>query len=125
MGFADFVLYAFWFLFPLFYFLIALWAKLESVGNKHKREDAGDYVRQGTLVLVVAVVCVVIDQYFLRALVDSTFGVILPFDVPFGFFRIVLFPLVLILLAKVLGPSREISISKAPTLGRGRPRGKK
>ena len=100
-------LYIIWFTLPTIFFFLALWSKLEQIGGHHKRDNPSDLFHQGLFILVCVFVCVVVDQTILADLVLSTVGD----SVPLGFFQAFLLPLMLLLGAKVVGPSRKILIS--------------
>lgn len=102
-------LYVVWFILPAFFFLVALWAKLEALSGKTKREKPGDFVKNGFFVLACVLLAVLIDTYFLEHLVDN----LVPF-LPLALFQILLLPFILLVAAKLLGGSKEIRISKAP-----------
>ena len=105
-------LYIVWFLFPLFFFGIALWSKLEEVSTKKaKRENPGDFLQQGLFVLACVIVSVLIDQFVLESIVSH-----FPDFAPLGFYQIILLPLVLLVAAMTVGPSEKIRISKPPNL---------
>ncbi|MCB0339586.1 MAG: hypothetical protein KDD53_08280 [Bdellovibrionales bacterium] len=91
---------------------MVLWSKTENLSGKSRREDTGDYMRQGFFVLFSSIAAFVIDQQFLENIVSSLFGDMLPLML----FRIILFPVVLLVGAKILGPSRSKQIKKIPTL---------
>ena len=103
-------LYVIWFIIPAIFFTIALWAKLEEMSGHAQRQNTGDYIRQGGFVLVCVLLAVFIDQQYLRTIVD----LISPDWIPFGFYEIMLLPVILYLAASMLGPSKQILISKAP-----------
>ena len=113
------VLYIVWFLVPTLFFILALWSKLEAVGGQTKRDNAGDMFRQGIFVLGCVLVCVLIDQTVLKNIVESTVGD----SLPLGFFQAFLLPLIMLVAAKVLGPSRKILIAnKTGTRGSRTPK---
>lgn len=100
-------IYIVWFAIPLFFFGITLWAGLEqATAKKKQRENTGDFFRQGLFVLGCVLVAVMIDQYWLAQLVETT----APDWLPLLFFQVVLLPIVLYLGALIVGPSREIRI---------------
>lgn len=103
-------LYVIWFLIPLFFLAMALWSWLEKVGGKAKKENPGDFLKQGIFVLACVLLSVLIDQYILENLVKAVLGDF----VPLGFVQIILLPVVLYAGALALGPSRAILIGKAP-----------
>jgi len=101
-------IYIIWFLIPLFFFTMALWSRLEQVGGKSKRENPGDFFRQGVFVLVCVLISIGIDQLLLEDIVSS----VSPAFIPLGFYQIVLLPLVLYLAALISGPSKAIKIQR-------------
>ena len=103
----TYVLYTIWFLIPATFFLIALWSKLEDWGGREKHENTGDYLRQGFFVLVCVIIAVVIDQNFLEDLIPSLFGDWLSIGVA----QTLLLPFVLLIAAKVFGPTSPIQIA--------------
>ncbi len=103
-------LYIIWFLFPLAFFVMALWAGLEKVSNRQKKENPGDFLKQGTFVLVCVLISILLDQFALDSVMQTVIGDYLPL----GFLQVMLLPVVLYIGAKVLGPTKSILISKAP-----------
>ena len=109
-------LYILWFLVPLFFFTMALWAWLERMGNREKKENPGDLMRQGVFVLICVLISIFIDQFMLDGVMSTFVG-----DwVPRGFLQVLLLPLVLLIGAITVGGSKEILIVKAPGLSGGR-----
>ena len=102
-------LYLLWFLLPTFFFGIALWSKLEQLSNKHKRENAGDFFRQGIFVSVCVLLSMLIDQYVLEG-IGTTWS---PDFIPLGFYQVLLLPLALYLAAMLVGPSKAVTASKS------------
>ena len=101
-------LYILWFLIPIFFFVMALWAKLEQLGNKKgKKQNPGDFFKQGIFVLGCAIVSVLLDKFVLPKLVET----ISPDWLPMGFYQAVLLPVVMVLGAKIVGGSEEIRIN--------------
>ena len=110
------VLYVIWFLFPVFFLLMALWSKLEQVGGKKRQEHPEDFLRQGVFVLCCVLVAVGINEYVLPRVVAAYS----PEAVPLQFYQVVLLPLVLLIGAKIMGPTSDLKISKPPDLSRKR-----
>jgi len=106
----QFVLYVIWFLIPTFFFLIALWGKLEEISDKTKKHNPSDFINQGIFVLLCVGVAIVIDQYLLPDFITPS----LPDWIPVGFVQILLLPLVLLVASKIVGPSSNIRIERAP-----------
>lgn len=96
-------LYAVWFLIPLSFLLIALWSKLEDLSGRERHENVGDYIRQGGFLFICAVVCVLLDSYLLEGFYLS----LSPDWIPLGFYQVLLFPFVLVIMAKLIGPSKK------------------
>ena len=103
-------LYVIWFLIPAFFFLMALWSLLERWSGRPKKENSEDFAKQGAFVLVCVVACVLLDQYAIEAFHRE----FLQGLVPLGFLQVILLPVVFFIGAKLIGPSQEIRISKAP-----------
>jgi len=102
-------LYALWFAIPAFFFLTALWAKLEQLSRSPRRQNPGDFMRQGFFVLLCVLAAIGIDRYLLTALNDK-----LPAWLPLPFLQVLLLPLVLLIGARLIGSSKPIKIEKAP-----------
>jgi len=108
-------LYIIWFLIPAFFFLTALWSKLEQLSGSPRRQNPGDFLSQGFFLLACALCSMLIDHYwFAKA---QSFA--LAAWVPKGVVRVLLFPVVLLLGAYLVGGSKKISI-KDPRGKRGR-----
>ena len=104
------ILYAIWILIPLVFFTLALWSKLEGISGKQKKDNPADLIRQGLFVSGCVIVAILIDQYLLTSLYQS----FSPEWIPFGFYEVLLLPLILFLAAQFIGPSKSIRITKAP-----------
>lgn len=102
-------LYAIWFAIPVFFFLAALWSKLEQIGKSPRRQNPGDLLRQGTFMLGCVIVAILLDQYALPEVGDA-----LPSWLPLGVVQVLLLPVVLLIAAKLVGGAKPIKIEKAP-----------
>jgi hypothetical protein len=112
-------LYIIWFLIPAFFLFMALYAKLEQFGNSPRKQNPLDFLKQGLFVLLCIGIAVLIDQYVLESFVNS----FSPDFIPLGFYRVILLPLLLYIGARLIGPTKDISITKAPNpTSRGRKR---
>jgi len=100
------ILYLLWFGFPTLFFLLALATKLDRIAWKERNENPRDFFSSGIFLLGAAICTVFIERVFLKNLVDATFGNIMPY----GFFQFFLWPLVLLIGAKLIGPSTKILI---------------
>ena len=116
MSTSDYILYTLWILVPIFYFMVILWSKLESLSSSKPPEDFVNYTRQGVITGCIVIVCIFIDRAILPGLVKAIFGEALPLM----FFRIMLLPAVLYLTAKLLGPSKKPEVEEVRTIQGGR-----
>lgn len=112
----TYALYIIWALIPIFFLLMALWSYLEKTAGKKKQERPGDLLKQGLFVGICAVASVLIDIYVLPSLVES----VAQDYVPYAVFQVALFPMVLYLAAKIIGPTKDIKIAKAPSSSRSK-----
>ncbi len=103
-------IYIVWYLIPVFFFVIALWSKLEHLSGKNKRDNPADFFKQGLFVTACVIAAILIDKFLLQPLVPKLAGDLLPL----GFFQVLLLPVVLYLAARIVGPSKAIRITKAP-----------
>ena len=110
------LLYIAWGLFPLLFLLIALWAKLEQIADKHQRQNPGDFLRQAGFLLICVGISIVIDLFVLEPLVSSLASEWFPL----WFFQLLLFPFVLLMLARIIGPSETIRINKVRHVSKNR-----
>jgi hypothetical protein len=99
-------LYIVWFLIPTTFFVLALWSKLEHASGQPKHASAADLFNQGIFVLVCVFVAILIDRTMLQSIADA----IAPTILPLGFYQAFLLPLVLLIAAKLVGPSKDILI---------------
>jgi hypothetical protein len=100
------VLYILWFALPTIFFLMALWTKLERMGGEGKKGNASDLFSQGVFLLCCVLLAVLIDQTVLEDLVSE----FVSDSLPLGFFQFFLFPFILLIGAKIVGPSKKILI---------------
>lgn len=106
----DIVLYTIWIAFPVFFFTLALWHKLEVIGGKGRNEEVRDFLSQGVFVSFCVVLAYLVDKFALESIVSF----VPPDLIPLNFFRVILLPFIFLLGAKVVGPSKEIRILRAP-----------
>ncbi|MCB0318612.1 MAG: hypothetical protein KDD56_07630 [Bdellovibrionales bacterium] len=104
------VLQIIWWLFPIFFVFLALWAKLEKISHKGTRatDSAVQYLKQSVFLFVCALVTTIFDLYVLEPEIKP----LLPDFVPFELCQIVLFPLTLWIMAMITGGSKPIKIEK-------------
>lgn len=101
------LLYVIWLLFPLGFFLMALWSFLEKATNRRPGlQTPGEHFKQGLFVLACVGVCIATDQYLLAQLVEGIANEWLPLP----FFQVILLPFVLFVGAKLLGPTKDPTI---------------
>ena len=103
------LLYIIWFGIPALFLLLALWAKLEELSGKSKKENPGDFFKQGLFVLACAFATLLLDIYALPGIAEN----MMPSWIPLLFLRIILFPLVLYVGALAVGPTKQIRIERA------------
>jgi hypothetical protein len=101
------VIYTVWFLIPLAFFLMALWATLEKIGKSPKKQHPADFSRQGAFALLCVFVALGVDQYLLQPN-EGMFSEWLPLPVV----QVLLLPIVLSIGAAVWGGSKPIKITK-------------
>jgi len=98
-------LYMVWFAIPGFFLLTALWAFLEHTTNrKGPKQNPADNFKQFLFVALCVGIAVLIDQTVLPDLVKN----MAPDWIPLGFFEVLLLPFVLLLGAKIIGPTKEV-----------------
>jgi hypothetical protein len=107
---STFVLYAVWFLLPAGFLLMALWSLLERMAGKTQLQDNASLFKQSVFVLACVLVSIALDHYALEWVSKSVFQEVLPL----GFFRVIVLPIVLLIGAKLIGPSADIRIQRAP-----------
>jgi hypothetical protein len=92
-----------------------VWGILENSGKGQKHHEVGNYLRQGTFLLVGAGLALAIDRYLLIPRLEG----VLPEWLPLGVIEVALFPLVLLSLGAIVGPSKDISIPPRTLDSRG------
>jgi len=103
------LLYIIWFGVAVLFFALWLWSRLEEWSGKTRKENPGDFFKQGCFVLACATICFLVDHYMLSKLTEEE----LPLGIPLLFIQIILFPLVLYVAALLIGPTKVIRIEKA------------
>ena len=111
------VFYVVWFLIPLAFFTVALWAKLEQIAKSPRRQNPGDFFRQGVFLLLCAILSVLIDHFLLWRLDGTPLADWLPLYV----FQLLLLPAVWLVCACLFGGSQQIGI-KDPAKNKPRAR---
>ncbi|MDZ4786212.1 MAG: hypothetical protein SGJ02_09070 [bacterium] len=118
MTFFDYALYLFWFIGPLFYFAVMLYSQLEKWSGQSPNDDMGYYFKQAMFLTSCAAVSIFIDSYLFPRISNH-----LPFF-PLVFYRVILFPMVMLILGKIVGGSAEIKVEKNPKLKHNRKKSK-
>ncbi|MCB0311568.1 MAG: hypothetical protein KDD42_10045, partial [Bdellovibrionales bacterium] len=95
---------------PAFFFAIGIWSALEkfSSSRKTRTENPKDFFRQGFFVLGCVAICILIDLTILEDIVSAVSSEWLPL----GFYQMILLPIVLLVGARLIGPSKDITIPK-------------
>ncbi len=102
--------YIVWIGLPAIFFLLALWSKLEEMSGLPKKDRPDELFKQGGFLLLCSLVAILFDYYLL----DSIYEQFSPDWIPKGFYLLILLPVILLIAAKIVGPSKDILISKAP-----------
>lgn len=104
-------LYLIWFAIPAVFLVMALYNQLEVWSGKGRKGEAGTSLKQGLFVLSCSLTSYFIDQFYLEDLVTSFLD---PF-VPLILAQIILFPIILLLGARLVGGTEPLHIrSKRP-----------
>jgi hypothetical protein len=96
-----------WFLIPAVILLFGLYSYLEKLGKSVKKQNPKDFFKSGIFALIVAIVTFIIDKFFLVQVTSY-----LPSLIPLLFYRLILFPLVMYVLAMFIGGSKPASLQK-------------
>lgn len=114
----DTFLYSIWILCPCLFLLMALWAKLEQIGGSDKKQPYKDLLNQAAFTVVCSAVTFAIDRFVLT---DLDAG-LLDGWIPIQVMRLLCYPLVLLLAAKVFGGTTAPKIGGPQTRKRARRR---
>ncbi len=123
----DYIIYGMWIFAPTIFLLMILWSILEKWSGKQVRDNLGDYYRQVAFLSTCVVISVLLDLYAV-ARVASFINTILSnldLEMPILFFRLVLFPLVVVVAGYFVGGSKEIETKKNPLLKYNQDRNKR
>ena len=101
-------IYIVWFLLPISFLTLALWAWLERLSKSPKKQNPADFLKQALFLAVCVGLAVLIDTYFL----ESIAAAIAPDLIPLLLYQILLLPLILLIAAKLFGGSKPIRIEK-------------
>jgi len=110
----DIALYIFWFALPALFLTLAFLNKLQEMEGYAKKDGFKDLINQFLFVFACAVMTVFLDRQFIPWLAEDLLGNFFPLLL----LRMLLFPTVLFLGAKLIGPTRRIMIGgkrKPPT----------
>lgn len=95
-----------WFLPAVVFLVMALWAQLEIWSGKTGKGEVKSYLKQMIFVLICAGITMLIERYFLADFVVTYLD---PF-VPIGLAQIILFPLILLIFAKLVGGTKPVQL---------------
>ncbi len=109
----DIILYGIWCAFPAFYLILIIYALLERSSGNRTRADIPDYTKQMFFLIGCVLVSLGLDKTFIPWFSEE----ILAGMLPMGFFRIILFPCVLLIGSKLIGGSKAIKISRVARVG--------
>jgi len=114
----DYIIYALWILAPLFFIILILWAQLERWSGRNNRDDIGNFFRQALFLSACTIISIAVDKYSLRWIADQLEAL----SMPYLFYRLVLFPIVVFVLGKCIGGSKKIEVENNPLLKHSRDR---
>ena len=104
------LVYVFWGAIPAFFFLMALWQWLEGFRGKKHTNEVIDFLRQGFFVL-----CCVAATFGIYELIFIPYiNPMIQSYVPTFLIKFLLLPIVLYIAGSVVGPTKDIKITKAP-----------
>jgi hypothetical protein len=104
----DTMIYMVWVLIPTTMFLLAVWDLIDSKARKRKDRHSVHLIKQSLFVFMAVACASLIDQFLLDFIVESVFiGV-----VSRSLLLVLLLPLILVIAATVIGPSKPITIGK-------------
>lgn len=114
----DYILYGMWILAPTIFLLMILWAVLEKWSGKNARDDLGDYYRQVLFLSGCVVVSIILDRKVIESVAAFVNSILsnLDFEMPILFFRLVLFPIVVVVAGQFIGGSKKVKVEKNPLL---------
>lgn len=101
------VLYTIWCLIPVLFFGLALHTKLEARSKKKKKDNSGEFLRQGIFCLMCVALAIFVEYKFLKTLVDQYS----PTFIPIGLYQVLLLPFILYIAALLAGPTKNASLA--------------
>lgn len=110
----TYVIYFLWALIPLFFLLSLLWAYLERAAGQTLTIRLDDYWKQAGFTSLSWGIYVLIDIFVVQGSLYSFIEGIMPVLL----FKLLLFPLVLLVLGTLVGGSKEIQIAKMTHVSR-------
>ncbi len=113
---AEQIIIGLWVLAPVVFLLFALWAVLER-SAKNKATHPAEHLSAAAFLGVCGIV-----SYGIHKFVLDWFVTLVDTGLPRNLFLLMVWPMVLFIGAKIIGPTRKIRIEKAPDSSR---RGKK
>ena len=106
----DYFLLFIWFLPAVFFVFVYLFAVLEKASGKKVRKDYKDYLRQVVFLLFIGVATLLVDMFLMPSFLEKVVGDMLPHP----YFRLVLFPFMVLIGAKLIGGTKaqEIKVNR-------------
>lgn len=120
----DYIVYGFWLLLPLAQVVLTIYYYLEYLSKKGNKIAVIDGVKQ-TVFLIICLLSTFILEFLLLDFIHSAANYVLDIlglSLPKTFFRIILFPAVLVFGAKMVGGSKELKTPENPLLKYNRPK---
>ena len=100
-----------WILIPAVYLFYGIWGILEQLSKSNQKQNPNDFFRQGAFVAVCVGIAFIIDYNFLENFVDGTLGGAIPIELA----QVLLLPLIFVIGAIILGPTKEQLINTIST----------
>ncbi len=120
----DYIVYGFWCALPLSQVVLTIYYYLEYLSKKGNKIAVIDGAKQTGFLMICLAFTFILEfllldfiHYAVNYLLD-----ILSLSLPRTFFRIILFPTVLVFAAKMIGGSKELKMPKNPLLKYNRPK---
>jgi hypothetical protein len=109
------IIWILWVLFATIFYLLGLWSALECRRKGLSMQEARDLFKQALFITVCVVFAMVVDHFGLPIFKNAYLD-----DVGYGVARVLLLPLILMVAAVLIGPTKPIRVTRAPTLNRNR-----
>jgi hypothetical protein len=118
MSINDYIVYGFWGALPLIQIFITIYQYLEYLSRKGNKIAAIDAAKQSGFLIICLMATFLFELFLLDFIYYGTnyLTEMVGFTIPRTFLRLILFPLVLVFGAKMIGGSKELQPPKNPLL---------